>query len=200
MGNDINAVPSAAIERVEILRDGAAAQYGSDAIAGVINFQLKNNRSGGSIRTYSGISLSKPKYDGRGSNANLEGDYIYGSQPITDGETFSTSINFGLPWGEDGFINSTLYFHHNEAYDRSGTFTDTTGWYSSDPVEEARLLDINNINLDRAVLGAAQNTNGGIFINSGKPLSTYWDYYFFGGFSLKACSSWCFFSCSYKHR
>ena len=51
LGNDMNAIPAAAIKRVEILRDGAAAQYGSDAIAGVINMQLNDSRSGGSIRT-----------------------------------------------------------------------------------------------------------------------------------------------------
>ena len=48
-GPDLSAIPSIALRQVEVLRDGAAAQYGSDAIAGVINFELKNARSGGSM-------------------------------------------------------------------------------------------------------------------------------------------------------
>ncbi len=53
-GVDLNAIPAAAIERIEVLRDGAAAQYGSDAIAGVINIVLKSDNSGGSFNVYSG--------------------------------------------------------------------------------------------------------------------------------------------------
>ena len=48
-GPDLSSIPSIALRQVEVLRDGAAAQYGSDAIAGVINFELKNARSGGSL-------------------------------------------------------------------------------------------------------------------------------------------------------
>ena len=53
-GVDLNSIPAAAIERIEVLRDGAAAQYGSDAIAGVINIVLKSGNSGGSFNVYSG--------------------------------------------------------------------------------------------------------------------------------------------------
>mgnify|MGYP000612879401 CR=1 FL=1 len=193
LGNDINAIPAAAIKRAEILRDGAAAQYGSDAIAGVMNMQLKDNRSGGSMRTYTGVGFSKPKYDGIGSNADLEGEPIYGDDMITDGATFSASVNFGLPWGEDGFVNTTLHGHHSEPYDRSGFYTNGAGWYPDDPnlsdaENEARdeeLRRLNGIDFDRAVLGAAENTNGGIFINAGKAISDTWDFYSFGGYSKK---------------
>ncbi len=193
LGNDINAIPSAAIERAEILRDGAAAQYGSDAIAGVMNMQLKDKRSGGSVRTYAGVGFSKPKYDGIGSNADLEGDPIYGDDMITDGATFSSSVNFGLPWGEDGFVNTTLHGHHSEPYDRSGVYTHSAGWYPDDPslsaeenaARDEELRRLNGIDLDRAVLGAAENTNGGIFINAGKAIDENWDFYTFGGFSKK---------------
>lgn len=193
LGNDINAIPSAAVKRVEILRDGAAAQYGSDAIAGVMNMQLNDSRSGGSLRTYVGSAYTKPKYDDRGSNADLEGENIYGDDFLTDGQTFSTGLNFGLPWGETGFINTTLHYHHNEAYDRSGVYTHSAGWYPDDPnlsdaenaAEDERLRTINGINLDRAILGAAENTNGGLFINAGRELNDNWDYYTFGGITRK---------------
>ncbi len=193
LGNDINAIPSAAVKRVEILRDGAAAQYGSDAIAGVMNMQLNDSKRGGSIRTYTGTGISSPKYDALGGNADLDGEKIYGDDMVTDGATFASSVNFGSPWGEDGFLNTTLFFHHNEAYDRSGFYTHGAGWYPddsnlSDAENEAiddRLREINGISWDRAVLGAAENTNGGIFINAGKAMSEDWDFYSFGGLTMK---------------
>jgi iron complex outermembrane receptor protein len=192
LGNDMNAVPSAAIKRVEILRDGAAAQYGSDAIAGVINLVLNDARSGGSIRTYTGVAYSNPKYDGVQTRGQ-PGENIYGSGEVTDGATFSTSVNFGLPWGETGFVNTTLWAHQNDAYDRSGFYTHSAGWYPDDPnlsqaeneAEDERLRRLNGIDLDRAVLGGAKNTNSGIFINAGRPMDENWDFYLFGGFSRK---------------
>ncbi len=88
VGNDINAVPAAAVSRVEVLRDGAAAQYGSDAIAGVINMVLKNASSGGSFRVYTGTGYSDPD----------EATTFSESEIITDGETVSADLNFGLPY------------------------------------------------------------------------------------------------------
>ncbi len=80
-GVDFAAFPAAAIERVEILRDGAAAQYGSDAIAGVINVILKDASEGGSVSAQ------------------------YGEYYESDGERLSVSGNIGLPLGADGFVN-----------------------------------------------------------------------------------------------
>ncbi len=193
LGNDINAIPSAAFKRVEILRDGAAAQYGSDAIAGVVNMQLNDASEGGSIRFYTGSALTKPKYDDLGSNAERDGLNIYGDDFIRDGQTFSVSANFGLKWGKNGFVNTTVNYHHNDAYDRSGFYTHGAGWYPDDPnlsdVENAqideRLRLINGIDFDRAVLGAADNTNYGIFINAGQPIDDHWDFYTFGGYTHK---------------
>jgi len=190
LGNDINAIPAAAIKQVEILRDGAAAQYGSDAIAGVINMVLNDASSGGSIRAYTGAASSDPEFDGL-SPVGTKGDSIYGS--LNDGVTFSVSANFGLPWGDDGFINTTVFAHHNDAYDRSGTYTHSAGWYPDDPnltpeeneAEDERLRELNGIDLDRAILGAAEVTNSGIFINAGRPMNDDWDYYVFGGYSDK---------------
>ncbi|VUX56044.1 putative TonB-dependent receptor [uncultured Woeseiaceae bacterium] len=192
LGNDINAIPAAAIKQVEILRDGAAAQYGSDAIAGVVNLVLNDASSGGSIRAYSGVAYSQPEYDGI-SPLGADGAQIYPGNELTDGATYSVSANFGLPWGEEGFINTTLWAHHNDAYDRSGVYTHSEGWYPDDPLlsdaenaaEDERLRTLNGIDLDRAILGAAENTNSGIFINAGRPMDENWDFYVFGGFSDK---------------
>ena len=83
-GPDTSVFPTAAIKSVEVLRDGAASQYGSDALAGVINFNLKDASEGGSISVKAG-------------------EYGEG-----DGEMQYVSGNFGLPLGANGFVNTTF--------------------------------------------------------------------------------------------
>ena len=80
-GPDISSIPSIAIRQVEILRDGASAQYGSDAIAGVMNLTLKDSPSGGSLEFRTGT-------------------YWEG-----DGESYTLAGNIGLPLGDNGFAN-----------------------------------------------------------------------------------------------
>ena len=82
-GVDISAIPSMALKQVEVLRDGASAQYGSDAIAGVINFVLRDAAEGFEVQ------------------AN------YGSTYEGDGNNFLVAANAGLPLGNSGFINMT---------------------------------------------------------------------------------------------
>jgi iron complex outermembrane receptor protein len=94
-GPDISVIPSVALKQVEVLRDGAAAQYGSDAIAGVMNFVLKDDADGGSI------SVRQGEY--------YEGD---GAQTIVDG-------NIGLPFTDDGFINLSFQYKNADATSRS---------------------------------------------------------------------------------
>ena len=89
-GPDIAVIPGLALEQAEVLRDGASAQYGSDAIAGVMNFVLKNDRSGGAIEFKSGGYLM-----GETSERFEEG-----SVP-GDGEMYTVSGNVGLPIGRD---------------------------------------------------------------------------------------------------
>ncbi|MEO0059472.1 MAG: hypothetical protein RLZZ312_1119, partial [Bacteroidota bacterium] len=95
-GADISAIPQDAIERVEILRDGASAQYGSDAIAGVMNIILKKNTSVGSTTLRSGITL--------------EGD----------GEMLGAAINNGSTVGDNGFINYTIDLSKTSLANRPG--------------------------------------------------------------------------------
>ena len=90
-GPDISLFPSIALEQAEVLRDGAAAQYGSDAIAGVMNFVLKNDGSGGSIELKTGGHLLAE------TTELLEGGLFPG-----DGDMYTLSGNFGLPLGESG--------------------------------------------------------------------------------------------------
>jgi iron complex outermembrane recepter protein len=83
-GADTYSIPAIAIKQIEVLRDGAAAQYGSDAIAGVINYQLKDAAEG------------------------MTFEAKYGETFEGDGEATTLATNLGLPLGEDGFANVSL--------------------------------------------------------------------------------------------
>ena len=85
-GPDMVAIPAIALERVEVLRDGASAQYGSDAIAGIINFVLKSDDSGMTV------------------------DAKMGTHNEGDGERMTVAVNKGLPLGADGFLNFSIEF------------------------------------------------------------------------------------------
>jgi iron complex outermembrane receptor protein len=103
-GPDISVIPSVALKQVEVLRDGAAAQYGSDAIAGVMNFVLKDSAEGGSL------SLR-------------QGSYYEG-----DGDTSQLSGNVGLPFTADGFANLSFQYKNADATSRSVQRADATAF------------------------------------------------------------------------
>ncbi|HNL39947.1 MAG TPA: TonB-dependent receptor plug domain-containing protein, partial [Saprospiraceae bacterium] len=115
-GTDLSAIPAQSIDRIEILRDGASAQYGSDAIAGVINIVLKKNvRSGSADFGFSGYLDSEynPAYLKDGAKDvygdELKGQYIFDNK--MDGVTYSAAANYGLPLGQNGgFLNLTLNY------------------------------------------------------------------------------------------
>jgi iron complex outermembrane receptor protein len=103
-GPDISVIPSIALKQVEVLRDGAAAQYGSDAIAGVMNFVLKDSAEGGML------SLR-------------HGSYYEG-----DGDTTQLSGNVGLPFTSDGFANLSFQYKNADATSRSVQRADATAF------------------------------------------------------------------------
>ena len=94
-GPDISTIPSIALRQVEVLRDGASAQYGSDAIAGVLNFLLKDDRAGGSLEVNTGT-------------------YRAG-----DGDAYTVAGNAGLPLGNTGFANLSFEYGAADPTDRS---------------------------------------------------------------------------------
>ncbi|MFD0862990.1 TonB-dependent receptor domain-containing protein [Sungkyunkwania multivorans] len=96
VGVDMKSIPASAIERVEVLRDGAAAQYGSDAIAGVINIILKKNTDQTQINLNTGVTT--------------EGD----------GFTYSGDINTGIGFDNGGYFNVTAEYYHQDYTDRAG--------------------------------------------------------------------------------
>ncbi len=96
VGTDLNAIPAFAIDKIEVLRDGASAQYGSDAIAGVINVNVKKATNKLDINILGGSNFSKGANDHRGGN---------------DGNNLQIDANYGTSLGkEKSFINATGSF------------------------------------------------------------------------------------------
>jgi iron complex outermembrane receptor protein len=103
-GPDISVIPSSALKQVEVLRDGAAAQYGSDAIAGVMNFVLKDDSDGGHLTAR------------------------YGSYYEGDGDSMEVSGNVGMALTEDGFANISFQYKNSDATSRSVQRPDAAGF------------------------------------------------------------------------
>ncbi|WP_289041382.1 TonB-dependent receptor [uncultured Zobellia sp.] len=104
VGTDLNAIPAAAIQRIEVLRDGAAAQYGSDAIAGVINIVLNKSVNELNTTVTTGANFSKNANDQTGG---------------VDGATTNVSASYGVPLGQNGgFLNLSGDFDVRQDYSR----------------------------------------------------------------------------------
>ena len=110
-GPDLSVIPSIAIRQAEVLRDGAAAQYGSDAIAGVMNFQLKDARSGGSLEFRTGAFGNANPGSPSTCGTGIIGDIQHSCNGIGGhGQAFSFAGNIGLPLGSAGFVNFSLEY------------------------------------------------------------------------------------------
>lgn len=105
---DLNTIPAVAIDRVEVLRDGASAQYGSDAIAGVINLRLREASKGGSV------SASWGEY-----NTDVVTARNPNGRKANDGNVYTLSGWQGLPLGEDGFLTVSADYSFRNPTNRS---------------------------------------------------------------------------------
>ena len=127
-GPDISVIPSIAIRQVEVLRDGAAAQYGSDAIAGVMNFQLKNDPSGGSFEVQTGAFRDANPGDLSTCGEGIIGDIKHSCNGIGGhGRTFSLAGNIGVPLGANGFGNFSMEYATAQPTSRSIQRNDAQG-------------------------------------------------------------------------
>lgn len=119
VGADLNAIATGSIKRIEILRDGAASQYGSDAIAGVINVVTKDITGLVDLSSQTGITASG------------------------DGAQLKTSANYGFKIGEHGFLNITGDFLQRQATDRGGVYTGTV--FDNNRVRDDQILAANGL-------------------------------------------------------
>lgn len=117
-GTDLNAIPAGAIKRIEILRDGASAQYGSDAIAGVINLVLKDNVGEFTGNVNYGFYNTNADGDFPAGTANTDGNRLdtdrdgnaIGEDQNFDGGSVKVTANYGIGIGETGFANFTTEY------------------------------------------------------------------------------------------
>ena len=156
---DLNAIPSTAIDRIEVLRDGASAQYGSDAIAGVINMRLREAASGGGLSVTYGSYITS--FDG----------YYGGGHDITDGATTTVSGWQGLPLLGDGFLTLSAEYRSREHTNRSDIDKRVTP------------------NRITSRFGDADVDDVAFYANAGKPLGENWDLYGWYGYQHRDASS-----------
>nr|WP_244199264.1 TonB-dependent receptor [Flavobacterium psychrolimnae] len=140
VGTDLNAIPAFAIEKIEVLRDGASAQYGSDAIAGVININVKKNTNKLDVNIFGGGNLSKGANDHDGG---------------FDGGNYQLDLNYGTSLGkEKSFINATASFQLRDATSRAKEVTGTL-FNAYNAIEQRAAEAGTNIN---ALFGNITNT------------------------------------------
>jgi iron complex outermembrane receptor protein len=162
---DLNTIPTAIIKNIEVLRDGAAAQYGSDAIAGVINLRLRTDRSGGEGTVSYGAH--KTEYDLMNDAVPAGGTWSGpASRKRTDGQTATVSAWKGLPLGESGFLTLAAEYKdqaHTErgGYDMRQQYPKVNGAF--DPRE-------NTVNRFNAWYGDPEVKQSTLFANAGSTL------------------------------
>jgi iron complex outermembrane receptor protein len=171
VGYDFNAIPYAALAHVEVLRDGAAAQYGSDAIAGVINLIMDKSVGG--------------RFDAR-----------IGSTTRGDGEVLDFNASYGARVGQTGVLRATIYRHDHDSSDRSGLDTRQQYFGSNGTVMPSDnfgsgvgltpangTLDPREASIDRRTFrfGSSAYVNQGFFLNGELPLDSSATFYAFGG-------------------
>ena len=184
VSTDLSAIPATAIERIEILRDGAAAQYGSDAIAGVINIVLKKKTG----LLEAGVSYGEyiTKYDKNYAIYKFAGKTDDPSVKVTDVGNFQASLGYGFNIGK-GYLNLTGEYINREATNRAGTYTGriyplVNGANRDDSILQARNLTKNFFDLH---IGNSKMKGGTVFYNFGYPLSDKTELYLFGGYGKK---------------
>jgi iron complex outermembrane receptor protein len=174
---DLNAIPASMIDHIEILRDGAAAQYGSDAIAGVINIVLKSDAPG----TYSleaGENVTTYNRDATTSTA-------FGGQQdprsVHDGGVFTTSLSNGWTFGSHGYFQVGGEIRNREGTNR--TLPDTRPQYFAGDSRNSAAPAI------RFWQGDSYNRDGQAFLNAGETFANGMELYAFGGYGRRRGAS-----------
>lgn len=170
---DLNAIPSLALDRMEILRDGAAAQYGSDAIAGIVNLALNKSVGVGTFKTQ------------------------YGQTSQGDGAGFLAAVNYGFRLGKpNSYLNLTLHYQYTGGTNRSDPYVGNI--YNATKAKEdsiRRLRGVWPVNGPFTVGYYGSNQTKALqgFYNAGLPLNANWTLYSFGGYSRKDVLAYGFF-------
>ncbi len=170
-GVDVSVFPSMALKQVEVLRDGASSQYGSDAIAGVINFALKDASEGGMVEASWGQT-----YEG-------------------DGDVYKIGANIGLPLGERGFVNITGEYGETKGTVRAAPRTDVTALVAAGNTAAADNLAINTYTDEFAQYWGTPDVDDEIklFVNAGIELTDTVEAYGFGNYNERTATGGFFY-------
>ncbi|WP_303812190.1 TonB-dependent receptor [Apibacter mensalis] len=176
VGTDLNSIPVSSIDRIEILRDAAAAQYGSDAVAGVINIILKTSINKFSATITGGEYISKNSAQGKTSK---------------DGEAVQVGLNYGIPLSEKGgYINFSATFDRRNPTNRGGMYQGSIykEYTSGVPVDKTdEFLETTHTNRRdySLIIGQSKALNGQVAYNASLPLNTQTEVYSFGIFGYR---------------
>ena len=201
VGTDMNVIPVAAIERIEVLRDGAAAQYGSDAIAGVINIVLKKGYTGTSASLTYGSNMTMMNYTAPVLGSTTPTSY---SKSITDGQVFQFDFSKGFRLGKEGSLTIAAQVNDRGRTGRTGfdnaptIFLGANGGFPGTPAgqevnafrakliaDDAALASSRNYNRENMIFGNSSARNYGVFVNGGIPLDEKSEIYFSGGYTYR---------------
>ncbi|MGB8193595.1 MAG: TonB-dependent receptor [Chitinophagaceae bacterium] len=192
VGTDLNAIPLAAIDRIEVLRDGAAAQYGSDAIAGVINIVLKKNYNGLSFSGMAGQNFTNMPYNG--------GDKIH------DGLNRQVDFTWGLANKKGGYLTLSGQWLKRDRSNRSGNdniplvYLGNAGNFPNPPAgsgvsavdyrrwlidQDREIATSRGYNRQNIVAGNSGSENVGGFLNAGFNASDNFEFYLTSGVSSR---------------
>jgi iron complex outermembrane receptor protein len=177
---DLNTIPAAALGNVEVLRDGAAAQYGSDAIAGVINLRLREAKEGGAFSVTAGAYDTDVSYNTTGAPAGPPGLNLPGSRHLEDGATVTISGWKGLDLG-NGFVTITAEYKDQQHTTRAGP----------DPRQQYALVGAafdpreQTVNRFDNWYGDPKMQQYTLYLNSGYDLSDNVHLYAFGGYQYR---------------
>ena len=186
-GVDMNTIPSLAIERIEVLRDGASSQYGSDAIAGVINIQLKKRGPGKATASFGKYVTTMKGVGEVASVAPTLTSSLSENPAITltgedrtrrDGDTYTLATNISLPVGDSGYLNWTAEYRDRSPTNRSGPDLRRQYVAAGDPRE----LTISRY-LHRFGDGESKDIN--LFLNAGADLGNGFEFYGFGSYGYR---------------
>lgn len=201
VGTDMNVIPVAAIERIEVLRDGAAAQYGSDAIAGVINVVLKKNYEGLTASLTTGTHVTTMDYEVPIAAGGLEKR----SQSLTDGQVVQLDLTKGFRLGKEGALTVSAQYNERGRTNRSGEdnaptlYLGTAGGFPATPAgqtqetfrrqllaDDATLVARNQYDRHNMVFGNSSSRNIGLFFNGRVPNDEKSEFYFAGGVTYRS--------------
>ncbi|WP_162527144.1 TonB-dependent receptor plug domain-containing protein [Sphingomonas solaris] len=207
---DINLIPSIALGRVEVLRDGAAAQYGSDAIAGVINFQLANKRdfSGRATITYgryeshvngiegfTGLAVNGAGQPTLAPEATSLTNGVFNTtttgkdRHVDDGRTVTVAGPVGLPIGEEGYLDVSAEYQDRNPTNRTG-YDPRQQYDRIGGLVDSREFTVNRLN---HLYGDADTKDMKLFVNAGAPITDGIELYAFGSYNFRDGASAAFF-------